>query len=426
MKNRIYLLLAIGFLFRLPLMAQAPECGDSGKQMHEFLSLKRYKEAAAVFEKMPIGCAVNDETIFVDAEIILDYILKQSKSEETKKAHVEMLLGLYDQYDKAHPQNTKSLSVKKAMALEKYKAGTEDQVFALLDKSFVNDRANFTDAQALYRYFELLFAKNKAGDKSVTDELIYERYDQVSMHLNQLAEKTEDKVSRRYRSAANGLRAMMVPIADCGKLTAYYEREFPKRTEDAAWLESVAKGIYNKKCGSNALLRQIAEKWYAVAPNASSAENLALIAMRNNQKEEAIKFMEQAVGFEKDPVARAQLRYNLAVFAQADKEKATAQLKKAVEENPKFGRGYLLLAQTYANSSACAKTPFEAKVLNLLAAQTVAKAAVAEPGLKATAEKNAADFRKKGPSEDEIKMEKMAGKTVSFGCWINESVTIPK
>lgn len=420
------MLIAIGFLFRLPVIAQAPECADSGKQMRDFLNLKRYNEAAAVFEKMPTGCALNDETIFADSETVLDYIIKQSKNEETKKAHIQTLIGLYDQYDKAHPQNTKSLPVKKAMALEQHKAGTEDQVFALLDKSFQNDRANFTNAQALYRYFELLFAKNKAGDKAATDEVLYERYDNVSVHLNQLAENAEDKMARRYRSAANGIRAMMAPMADCGKLTAYYENEFPKRTEDAAWLESVAKGIYNKKCGSNALFRQIAEKWYAVAPSASSAENLALISMRNGQKEEAIKFMEQAVGFEKDPAARAQLRYNLAIFAQSDKEKAVAQLKKAIEENPKFGRGYLLLAQTYANSTGCAKTPFETKTLNLLAAQTVRKAVAADPGMKATAEKQAADFIKKGPSADEIKNEKMGGKTVSFGCWINETVSIPK
>ena len=142
MKNRIYILMAIGFLFRLPGMAQTPECGDSGKQMRDQLAIKRYKEAAAVFEKMPIGCAVNDETIFADSQTVLEYIIKQSKNEDTKKAHIQTLIGLYDQYDKAHPQNTKSLSVKKAMVLDQQKAGTEDQIFALLDKSFRNDRAN--------------------------------------------------------------------------------------------------------------------------------------------------------------------------------------------------------------------------------------------------------------------------------------------
>lgn len=424
--NRSLLVALIGCLLWVPMFAQSLDCAESGRLMRLHLKEKRYALAAQVFEAMPLGCTTGDDGILADAEKVLDYQINLTDNNQTQKTHVSKLIEIYDLYQKTHPQNTKSLMVRKAMLMDKYEMAPADKIMALLDDSFTKDRDNFKDSQALYRYFELMVAAHKKGDKSVPDARLFATYDDLSIHLMRLSGKADDVFRRRYRATTNGIRALMNPAPDCRALTDYYEKAFEKKSQDTLWLESMIKGIYPKSCGNNELVLKASQKWFELSPTADAAENLAVLHMRNGQKEKALGLMQQAINLEKDKIQRAQLRYNLAVFNQSDKPAAAAQLKLAVEENPKFGKAYLLLAQMYSGANDCATSPFEAKALNYLAAQTAQKAGEVEPGLKASASKQAADFLKKVPTSDEIKKAGMGGKTHTFGCWINQQVVIPK
>ena len=425
MKNRILFIALIGYLLPQGATAQVSECEKSAIVLHSHLTEKRYSDASLTLDAMAPGCVSNDQ-ILADVEKVIDYRIAQSADDKARGEHVKKLIELYEVYDKAHPRNDKGLSVRGAMMMDKYKMATSDKILSILATAFEKDRAGFTDAQSLYRFFELTLEAYRAGDKQVTDEVLFSRYDDVSTHINQLSKKSTDVIQRRYRAASNGMRALITPIADCQKITSYYRGAFEKRSSDTLWVESVAKGIYSKVCGPNEFLLQVSEKWFQLAPSAASAENLGAVSMRLGQKDKAIGYMEQAIALEKNKVERAQLRYNLAIFDQSDKVKAGTQLKTAIEENPKLGKAYLLLSQMYAGASDCAKSPFETKALNILAAQTARKAAEAEPALKNSADKQASDFMKKAPTAEEIKKEGMGGKKISFGCWINESVTVPK
>jgi hypothetical protein len=55
----------------------------------------------------------------------------------------------------------------------------------------------------------------------------------------------------------------------------------------------------------------------------------------------------------------------------------------------------------------------------------VSKAVAIEPKLKATADKMAAEFDAKGVTSSDIAKEKMKGKTLTLGCWMNETITFP-
>lgn len=424
--NRSLLVTLIGCLLWVPLFAQSPDCTETGRLMRLHLKEKRYAQAAEVFEGMPLGCTAGDDGILADAEKVLDYQINLTDNRQTQKPYVAKLIEMYDLYQKTHPQNTKSLMVRKAMLMDKHEMAPADKILALLDDSFTRDRDNFKDSQALYRYFELMAAAHKKGDKSVPDARLFAAYDDLSIHLMRLSSMADDVYRRRYRATTNGIRALMNPVPDCRLLTDYYEKAFEKRSVDTLWLETVIKGIYPKSCGNNELVLKASQKWFELSPTADAAENLAMLHMRTGQKEKGLGLMQQAIGLEKDKTKRAQLRYNLAVFNQSDKPAAFAQLKQALEENPKFGKAYLLLAQMYSGANDCATNQFEVKALNYLAAQTAQKAGEVEPGLKASASKQASDFLKKVPTSDEIKKAGMGGKTHTFGCWINQQVVIPK
>ena len=94
--------------------------------------------------------------------------------------------------------------------------------------------------------------------------------------------------------------------------------------------------------------------------------------------------------------------------------------------DPKLGKAYLFLAQLYGNSAKdCGATDFEKKAVYYLAMQTAQKAAIAERRLKPTSDKVAKDFEVLSLTADEISKAKMNGKSLTIGCWINETNTFP-
>ncbi|MFA7446147.1 MAG: hypothetical protein WCY89_09385, partial [Flavobacteriaceae bacterium] len=140
----------------------------------------------------------------------------------------------------------------------------------------------------------------------------------------------------------------------------------------------------------------------------------------------AISYFSEAADLETDASAKAKLYYQVAVMYQAsNKAQAGIFAKKAMESDPQYINSYFLLSQLYASSKDCASTEFEQKALYFLAAQTAKKVADVNPKYQSAAERASNDFMKNAPTKDEIKKEKMSGKTIDFGCWINQSVIVP-
>ena len=91
-----------------------------------------------------------------------------------------------------------------------------------------------------------------------------------------------------------------------------------------------------------------------------------------------------------------------------------------------MAKAYIFLAQIYANGAKdCGKTDFERKAIGYLAVETVKKAGLAEPHLKPTSDKMAKDFAAQSLTAAEISGAKMNGKSLTIGCWINETITFP-
>jgi hypothetical protein len=108
-----------------------------------------------------------------------------------------------------------------------------------------------------------------------------------------------------------------------------------------------------------------------------------------------------------------------------DKARQKEYAMKALQAKPDYAKSYILLAQLYADASAdCGKNEFEKKALNLLAAETIKKAIVANKNM-GSLDKLLHQYEAKAPNAKEIKQAKMGGMTVHYDCWINESVIVP-
>ncbi|MGD1946699.1 MAG: hypothetical protein ACFB0A_10685, partial [Croceivirga sp.] len=100
--------------------------------------------------------------------------------------------------------------------------------------------------------------------------------------------------------------------------------------------------------------------------------------------------------------------------------------QKAINANSANGKAYLLIANLYASSAnACGSTPFEKRAIYWKAAEMARKAGRVDPSLASRANKTAASYTQRAPDKTMIFQNGMAGKTVTFNCWVGGSVKVP-
>lgn len=423
MKTTCFFFLTLGWF--LQASAQISECEGITSEVNKLVKESNFADAYSLWADSG-KCSAANETIYSDGEIVLQYKIDNAASAEEKADFISKTVKLYDNFDKNFPGNAKSHLVKKAMLFKRYKTAEEPEIFALLDKAFKNDRSNFTDANALYVYFDMYFKQFKAGDKNITEDDLFKKYDAVTAHLSSLA-TGENAERRNYKTASDGLKNLMSPVVTCEKLIAFYGKDFEAGKTDVAWLESASVSLAAKNCTADKLFLSIAEQWYKLAPTAKSAYNLGLANMRNKNREKGIEYFDIAAGLETEPAAKAKTYYTIATgLTVSDKPQAMSYLKKSIATKKDYGKAYLLMAQMYSNASECGETPFEKKALYILAANTARKAGEVDATMKKISLMQAKKYSDKGPTSAEIKEAKMSKKKITYKCWINETVVVPE
>ena len=97
-----------------------------------------------------------------------------------------------------------------------------------------------------------------------------------------------------------------------------------------------------------------------------------------------------------------------------------------VEVKPSAGIAYLKIANMYASSANnCGTNVFEKRAMYWLAADMADKAARLDASIAGNARQAASSYRGLAPSKSDIFNDGMAGKTVTFNCWVGGSVKVP-
>ena len=418
MKTTTFFACLISFCFT-QVQAQENGCALQAKKVDSLVVANDFNKA---FEAWRQVAKCQDESLYRNGEKILAYKLSTKLSPEDKTRYETDLTQLYTDYDRYFPGNKNGNAVKKAMFLYK-KDNSNPQVFELLDRAFTKDRENFGDADAMQIYFDLFIAQVKSEkDQSMTDFKIIRTRDEILQRLAQLSAKTGNK---DYKLVSESIRRTAKPIATCETLEKYYAKEIEfKANENVSWLQTVSENLA-EDCPRSKSYYEVARKWYELSPDAKSSFHLAQASMQQRKRAEASKYYRQAAESETDIVQKAEILYTLAVMEIANPAEAAEFLRQSLKAKPDFGKGALLLAEVYASTD-CGNNAFEKKARYLLAAQTARKAGVLDASLKKASESRAVQYEKLAPSAVEIKSAKMNGKTITFGCGINESVTLPQ
>ena len=413
--------------------AQKFDCPSKMTEYQDLFKAKKIAESFDTWTAVSKNCPKENEAVYKDGIEIIQYKIDNAASAEEKEKLVRDVLKLYDQYNMYFPLTTTDFEVNKAMTLVANKIDAKEEIFTLLDRGFTKASNKVDDANAIYTYFSMYCEKFNNGDKSITSNLVLEKYTLVNSLLNQLQaakpdsnESEQAKQNSDYKTAQTAINKLIKDLATCENLDAFYTKNYTENQENGDWITSALLSL-SGKCTAKPIFNTLAEKLYAMKVTAQSANFMALANLQQRKFPDAIKFYNESAELQTNPIEKAKIYYTLATGLLAnDLPKSKEYLKKALSSDPKMGKAYLFLAQLYSNSANdCGKTDFEKKAVYYLAIQTAQKAGVAEPRLKPTADKAAKDYEAKSLTADEISKAKMNGKLVTIGCWINETINFP-
>ena len=405
------------------------ECAKKQISVDSLLVANEFREANDVWNDLRKTCSKQlSEDFYKSGEILLRYNIEMA-DDSAKEDAIKELSTLFDDYDRKFPANKNGNNVRKAVILHNNKMGSRADIYNLLDKTFRKTPSQFTDAEALYLYFDIYHERYLKGDDKITFEQIFERFEQIQTHVISLIPDASPQEQNVYQNLVHSLDALMESVIKCENLIEFYTKYFDSKKADAVWLSNAGQQLLKSNCTIDPVFLKITEAAHILLPTAKTAYNLAIANFRVSNNLDAAKYFEQAATLNTNPVEKADIYYTLAatIYNSTDKSKAKENLLKAIQTDPTFAKPYLLLSQMYGASGAdCGANPFEKKAIYWLAAETARKAGQIDPKYKAGTDKMAESYKKKAPTSAEIKEAKMSGKVVTFKCWINESIAVPK
>lgn len=453
-KSAIALLFA-GAFFISAHAQDITKCDSDLKVLDEQVKMGNYADAAPVLATLREKCPKFSERIYTNGEVMLKYDIEIAQTAEARQKGFDALAALYAQYNKNFPQNNSGSDIKYVMLLDQYKAIDRAELYKKLDAAFKKNPRAFTDYNAVEAYFLEYVKVYEAKDKGITQEQFIEKYGEViaqatlshntftaqrdALQQKQLSQSLTDDEKTQLalaEPAINGFEAVIDNISimaskyfTCDKLEVYYEAKYEANKTNAAWLQSVIEMLVKNRCNNSVVLQKSAETLHALKPSAQSAFYLGSLAQRKNKNAEAITYFEQAAKLEQTAEKKADRYYTIATLLMGtDKKQSKEYIMRSTQMNPKSGRPYMLLAEMYISAGKeCGLNDFDKKALNWLAIETLKKAEAAEPKLKANVASVAQRYAKKTPTKEDIKAAgKKKGNKITFGCWINETITIPE
>lgn len=433
--------------------AQNPECMTNLSIFSEHAKVKNYDAAYEPWKMVYETCPkLNYATYFYGERILKDKIEKATGAD--KEAYLKALIEVYDKRMEFYASKTSmaETQIDKAMLMSDEKMIDDSKMFDMMDKAFVEDKKHFTNPKALYVYFSSLVDLHNNGQKELQD--VFNVYDEVTSKIEEENESITQKISKllpkeeagtltsketralksynsyseNYGKIAGSIDAKLGALADCSNLIPLYEKNFEEKKGDVKWVKGAVSRMFSKECTDDDLFVKLVEAQKNLDPSADIFVYLGTLKIKSGDTSGAMADFDKALSLETDGVKKSKIAMKVATINKRKGSKSTARsyAQKAIDANPSNGRAYLLIANLY-NSSAngCGSTPFEKRAIYWKAAEIASQAGRVDPSVRSSANQAVASYKAKAPSKEMIFSSGMAGKTVTFSCWVGGSVKVP-
>lgn len=453
MKKKFYIvaIAIVGFLGVLNAQNN-PECTTNFQIYAEHVKVKNYEAAYTPWKMVYDNCIGLHKANFVYGEKILLYKIEKSSGAE-KTGFIKDLLAMYDASIVNFPSDfTKAgVGMDKALLMNDEKIGSDQEIYDILDKAFNEDKANFSNAKALYLYFSLLVDLHKAGSKDLQE--VFDTYDNVIEQIGVENKKLTDKIeqllpkddagtitakekrilsaytqnSEIYGKIESSIDSKLGELAECSNLIPLYEKSFEEKKTDITWVKRAVNRMFNKECTEDPMFKKLIDAQLAIEPTADLYVYLGYLEMQSGKTSSAVENYNKAVDLESDKYKKSELLYKVATsYSRTSKSNARNYAQKAIDANPSNGKAYMLIAHLYANSANdCGESAFEKRAIYWKAADVARQAGRVDPSLSGKSSQAVNSYMSKAPSKEMIFSSGMSGKTVTFNCWVGGSQKVP-
>ena len=456
MKAKLYLAIAATLMTIGVSMAQGqnPECMTNLSIFAEHAKVKNYDAAYEPWKKVYTDCPDINKAVYSYGERILKDKVKNSSGADKDKFSKD-LMTMYDDSNKYFPEKyTKTAILEdKVVFMSDEKLSSDQQFYDMIKPTFDSDLKSFKNPKVLYIYFSSLVNLNKAGSKDLQE--VFDVYDDVTAQNEVINKGFTDKISKYIQKEEAGtaltskeqnalkiysrnsevlgkvqgsIDAKLGELADCDNLIPLYKKSFDSKKNDPKWLSSAVSRMEDKDCTDDDLYVTLVEAENALNPSAKSQYSLGRLKEKRGDSKGALADFNKALDMETDPAAKSKIAYKIAVnmSKRGSKSSARSYAQKAINADASNGKAYLLIATLYANSAnACGGTAFEKRAIYWKAADMARKAARVDPSLSGRANQAVASYSAKAPDKTMIFNSGMAGKTVTFNCWVGGSIKVP-
>jgi tetratricopeptide (TPR) repeat protein len=446
------LLIAVTFFSFAFAKAQEPtNCRIMLSLFAEDAKAKNYELAYKQLGPLIAKCPNESAAIYQYGEQIYEYRLKKKIGDldENVDGLIKMLkaeVGQFPDFVNVTKKENEMVSV-----MHKYNKSTQQEQFDILHKNFKKDPKNFTDPRIMITYFKL--AEKQFVDEKLDLQRLFDIYDKLTSHIEslqderskvvadllskqettKLTEKEEKTIGyqeanlKNYGIVMGSVNGTLGELADCEKLIPLYDAEFDANQTSKDWLSNVLVRLQKKDCTDAPLYIKSVKALHAINPSAKTAYGLGNIATSTKEK---FQYWDQAIELGIDNDAKATIYYKKGNIYKSQSQFASARKAylQSTALRPSFGQPYLKIADMIANSTgSCGANPLEKRAVYWVAARYAEKAARVDPSIKSTANKYVASYNGAAPGKRDIfsNPKYNSGDTITFNCWVGESVRIP-
>ena len=452
MKTRLFLLVMLfALIFGGNTFGQAEnKCYELGSLFIEPAKAKNYEAALQNYDKVVKECPTYSMATYQYAVKMFEHFIENG--DKSKIADLEQAYKYRMQY---FPAKTKVGDVLSDIAQIKFdnNIGTKMEQFQSFDNAFKKDPDNFTSPKSIYTYFSLAVDLEKNREVDIQD--VFDLYDVVTEKIekeeSELASKLlkltdkqdagtkltakEEKYLKAYETnlgsygkVKGSVDGKLGILADCPNLIPLYNKDFDTKKNDIDWIKRAAGRLSGKDCTNDPLFIKLVEQLDRLAPSADTKLYLGQLEKEKGNSAKAISYFEESAGMQSDPRKSARIYYRIAEEKRKNGQIGSARsyYLKALDYQPSMGRAYLKIANMYAASANnCGNNVFEKRAIYWKAAEMASKAARVDGSIAANARGTASSYRQRAPSKSDIFDAGMAGKTVTFNCWVGGSVRVP-
>lgn len=434
--------------------AQATDCATTASIAYEHAKVKNYDAAEEPLWKVRKECPTYSLATYQFGEKLLKYKLKKAAAADKKAIANELILLLKERFQ-YFPSKTNIGNIYGSVGqiMFDHKIGTIDTQYKEFNKAWTEDKSNVRNPKNVYTYFYLLVDLHEGGKKELQDvfnlydEVIEKIEDEESKRAKVIAELTDKeesgtvlsskekktlnvygKILSNYSKVKAGVNQKLGELADCKNLIPLYDGQFAAKKTDVNWLKAAAGRMSAKECTDDPLFFRLVEELHRSDPSAKTAYYLGLLALKDRKTTTALKYFNQSAELETKGSDKAKVYFKIGEIMkrQGSKSKARSYYRKALKRKPSMGICYLRIATMIASSANnCGDDVFSKRAVYWLAENYARKAGKIDPSLKSTANKYAANYHAKAPTKTDI-FNNPGIKSVNIGCWIGETVKVPK